>query len=136
MQPNTTALERAFELARCEICTTISEIKQRLTAEGYWTDTIEERYCPTAESADRDGARDALFDLYTVLFGVVCVLLETFIIYARYAAVLKWATLSLFAYVGVVFAAHVPWRSAIYGTPFRISFLTLRTLWPWSPFLA
>ena len=33
--------------------------------------------------------------LYTVLFGVVCVLLETFISYARYAAVLKWATLSL-----------------------------------------
>jgi Mn2+/Fe2+ NRAMP family transporter len=38
--------------------------------------------------------------LYTVLFGIVCVLLETFISYARYAAVLKWATLSLFAYVG------------------------------------
>ena len=54
--------------------------------------------------------------LYTVLFGVVCILLETFISYARYAAVLKWATLCLFTYVGVVFAAHVPWGSALYGT--------------------
>ena len=43
MQPNTTALERAFELARCGTCTKISEIKQRLSAEGYWTDTIEGR---------------------------------------------------------------------------------------------
>ena len=54
--------------------------------------------------------------LYTVLFGVVCILLETFISYARYAAVLKWATLCLFAYVAVVFSAHVPWGSALYGT--------------------
>jgi len=54
--------------------------------------------------------------LYTVLFGVVCLLLETFMSYERYAGVLKWATLSLFAYVAVVFAAHVPWGSALYGT--------------------
>ncbi len=54
--------------------------------------------------------------LYTVLFGVLCIVLETFISYARYAAVLKWATLSLFAYVAVVFAAHVPWGAALYGT--------------------
>lgn len=54
--------------------------------------------------------------LYTVLFGLVCILLETFMSYARYAAVLKWATLSLFAYVAVVFAAHVPWKSALYST--------------------
>ena len=54
--------------------------------------------------------------LYTVSFGVVCILLETFMSYARYAAVLKWATLSLFAYVAVVFAAHVPWGTALYST--------------------
>ncbi len=54
--------------------------------------------------------------LYTVVFGIVCILLETFISYATYAAVLKWATLALFTYVGVVFAAHVPWGSALYGT--------------------
>ena len=54
--------------------------------------------------------------LYTVLFGVSCVLLETFMSYARYAGVLKWATLSLFTYVAVVFAAHVPWGDALYNT--------------------
>jgi NRAMP (natural resistance-associated macrophage protein)-like metal ion transporter len=54
--------------------------------------------------------------LYTVVFGVACILLETFMSYARYAAVLKWATLCLFAYVAVVFAAHVPWGAALYST--------------------
>ena len=54
--------------------------------------------------------------LYTFVFGVVCVLLETFISYARYAAGLKWATLCLFAYVAVVFTAHVPWGTALYQT--------------------
>jgi NRAMP (natural resistance-associated macrophage protein)-like metal ion transporter len=54
--------------------------------------------------------------LYAAVFGALCVLLETFMSYARYAAVLKWATLSLFAYVGVVFAAKVPWQSALAGT--------------------
>ncbi len=53
--------------------------------------------------------------LYAVLFGVVCILLEVFISYARYAALLKWATLSLFAYVAVVFAAGVSWGPALYG---------------------
>jgi NRAMP (natural resistance-associated macrophage protein)-like metal ion transporter len=52
---------------------------------------------------------------YAALFGILCILLETFMSYARYAAVLKWATLSLFAYVAVVFAAHVPWTSALAG---------------------
>jgi NRAMP (natural resistance-associated macrophage protein)-like metal ion transporter len=54
--------------------------------------------------------------LYAVVFAVVCVLLETYMSYARYAAVLKWATLCLFAYVAVVFAAHVPWGTALAGT--------------------
>jgi NRAMP (natural resistance-associated macrophage protein)-like metal ion transporter len=54
--------------------------------------------------------------LYTVLFGIVCILLETFMSYARYAAVLKWATLCLFTYVAVVFAAHVPWGTALTAT--------------------
>jgi Mn2+/Fe2+ NRAMP family transporter len=51
--------------------------------------------------------------LYTLLFGLVCVGLEVFLSYRTYAAVLKWATLSLFAYVGVVAVAHVPWGHAL-----------------------
>lgn len=53
---------------------------------------------------------------YALVFGVACLLLETFTGYARYAAVLKWATLSLFTYVAVVFASHVPWGHALYST--------------------
>lgn len=53
---------------------------------------------------------------YTVLFGIVCILLETFLNYARYARVLKWLTLSLFAYVAVAFTAHVQWGAALHAT--------------------
>ena len=41
--------------------------------------------------------------LYTLLFGVVCIVLEVWLSYPRYAAILKWTTLSLFSYVAVVF---------------------------------
>ena len=47
--------------------------------------------------------------LYTPLFGVVCIVLEVWLSYPRYAAILKWTTLSLFSYVAVVFVADVPW---------------------------
>jgi len=53
--------------------------------------------------------------LYTLLFGVVCIVLEIFIAYRRYAGFLKWTTLSLFAYVAVVFTVHVPWDAALHG---------------------
>ena len=45
---------------------------------------------------------------YTVGFGLISVLLEVYLSYGSYARVLKWATLSLFAYVGVVLVADVP----------------------------
>ncbi len=47
--------------------------------------------------------------LYVALFGIVSVLLETFLRYSRYVSVLKWLTLSLFAYVAVAFVVDVPW---------------------------
>ncbi|PLK26683.1 NRAMP family divalent metal transporter [Novosphingobium sp. TH158] len=52
---------------------------------------------------------------YVVGFGVLCVFLEVWLSYAAYARVLKWATLSLFAYVGVVFVADVPLWQALKG---------------------
>ena len=52
---------------------------------------------------------------YVVGFGALCVLLEIFLSYTVYARVLKWATLSLFAYVGVVFVAGVPVGEALKG---------------------
>jgi NRAMP (natural resistance-associated macrophage protein)-like metal ion transporter len=54
--------------------------------------------------------------VYTVGFGAVCVLAEIFLTYAVYAGVLKWLTASLFAYVAVVLAVHVPWGQALFAT--------------------
>ena len=54
--------------------------------------------------------------LYTVAFGILCVVAEVFISYALYAGLLKWLTVSLFAYVAVVFTVHVPWDQALLAT--------------------
>ena len=51
--------------------------------------------------------------LYTLLFGVFCIIVEVALSYERYSSVLKWATLSLFAYVAVVVVAQVPWGEAL-----------------------
>jgi Mn2+/Fe2+ NRAMP family transporter len=47
--------------------------------------------------------------VYAAFFGLITVLLEVFSRYSRYVSILKWLTLSLFAYVGVVFIVHTPW---------------------------
>ena len=54
--------------------------------------------------------------VYDVAFGVLCLLLQVFIPYRRYVPILKWLTLALLAYVGVVFAIHVPWRDIVFHT--------------------
>ena len=51
--------------------------------------------------------------LYTLLFGILCIGLEVGLSYPRYASVLKWTTLTLFTYVGVVMVSHVPWPRAL-----------------------
>ena len=52
--------------------------------------------------------------VYVAAFGVISVLLEVFVRYARYVSILKWLTLSLFAYVGVAFVVHMPWTTVGY----------------------
>ena len=47
--------------------------------------------------------------IYVAGFAIVTVLAEVFVRYSRYASVLRWLTLSLFAYVGTVFVVGVPW---------------------------
>ncbi|MEP7223012.1 MAG: divalent metal cation transporter [Novosphingobium sp.] len=54
--------------------------------------------------------------LYVVGFGVFSVGLEVVLSYSRYSSILKWTTLSLFAYVAVVFVSHVPVGEALRGT--------------------
>jgi NRAMP (natural resistance-associated macrophage protein)-like metal ion transporter len=46
---------------------------------------------------------------YVAAFGLITVLLEVFSRYSRYVSILKWLTLSLFAYVGVTFIVKMPW---------------------------
>jgi Mn2+/Fe2+ NRAMP family transporter len=54
--------------------------------------------------------------LYAVALGTTCCLLEIFVSYKRYVRVLKWLTLSLFAYVGVIFTVEIPWASVARDT--------------------
>jgi Mn2+/Fe2+ NRAMP family transporter len=49
--------------------------------------------------------------VYVAAFAIVTAVLEIFVRYARYASVLRWLTLSLFAYVGTVFVVSVPWQT-------------------------
>lgn len=54
--------------------------------------------------------------IYVVLYGVLSVTAQIFLDYKRYVAVLKWLTLSLFAYVAALVFAHVSWKEALVGT--------------------
>jgi NRAMP (natural resistance-associated macrophage protein)-like metal ion transporter len=53
--------------------------------------------------------------VYVAAFAIVTVLLEVFVRYSRYASVLRWLTLSLFAYVATVFAVGVPWLTVAWN---------------------
>lgn len=53
--------------------------------------------------------------VFVIVFAVVCVALQLFVPYKQYAKVLKWLTLSLFAYVGVILLVHVEWSRALLG---------------------
>jgi Mn2+/Fe2+ NRAMP family transporter len=54
--------------------------------------------------------------LYVALFAVLCAALQIWTHYERYVAVLKWTTLSLFAYVACVLVVDVPWREVVWRT--------------------
>jgi len=67
---------------------------------------------------------------YVAAFGLSSVLLEVFMRYSRYVSVLKWLTLSLFAYVAVAFVVKTPWSTVGYHllTPniaFEAKYLTM-----------
>ena len=52
---------------------------------------------------------------YVIAFALICVALQVFVSYRRYSNVLKWLTLSLFAYVGVILLVHIDWPQALLG---------------------
>jgi NRAMP (natural resistance-associated macrophage protein)-like metal ion transporter len=54
--------------------------------------------------------------LYVVVFACGCALLEIFSRYERYASILKWTSLALFAYVAAALMVDVPWRQVAFAT--------------------
>jgi Mn2+/Fe2+ NRAMP family transporter len=54
--------------------------------------------------------------LYAVVFGTTSLLLQVFVPFPRYAPLLKFMTLALFAYVATVFIVKVPWAHVLYRT--------------------
>ena len=73
--------------------------------------------------ADLGAMGDALYllvggsaHLYVVLCAVFCAGLEIYSRYERYVSILKWGTLSLFAYVATVLVVKVPWGRVAYDT--------------------
>ena len=51
---------------------------------------------------------------YVVLFAVLCATLEVFLSYDNYVRLLKWTTLSLFAYVATALVVGAPWRTVMH----------------------
>ena len=54
--------------------------------------------------------------LFVVALGVATLIAILFLPYSTYVKYLKWLTLSLFTYVGVIFFVHVPWGSVLRAT--------------------
>ncbi|WP_297695026.1 divalent metal cation transporter, partial [Phenylobacterium sp.] len=54
--------------------------------------------------------------LLTLAFAAVSLILQVFVPYHRYVSFLKWLTMSLFAYVAVVFAVHIDWAEVAIRT--------------------
>lgn len=54
--------------------------------------------------------------LYAIGFAALCLVLEVFITYQRYARYLKWMTVVLFSYVATAFIVKVPWQQVAVGT--------------------
>jgi NRAMP (natural resistance-associated macrophage protein)-like metal ion transporter len=52
---------------------------------------------------------------YVVFAGIFSMVLQVFVPYQRYVSVLKWLTLSLFAYFGTVMVVHIPWGEMARG---------------------
>jgi Mn2+/Fe2+ NRAMP family transporter len=53
---------------------------------------------------------------HALIFAGGSVLLQVFVPYSSYARYLKWLTLVLFCYVGVIFTVEIPWRQVLVST--------------------
>src|SRR5450432_217295 len=50
---------------------------------------------------------------HALIFASISTLLQVFVPYRRYAPVLKFLTLTLFAYVATAFTVNIPWSAAL-----------------------
>src|SRR5215470_4292813 len=50
---------------------------------------------------------------HALIFAASSTLLQVFVPYRRYTPVLKFLTLSLFAYVATAFTVNIPWSTAL-----------------------
>jgi NRAMP (natural resistance-associated macrophage protein)-like metal ion transporter len=66
--------------------------------------------------------------IYAVLIALFCAGCEIYLAYKRYVVILKWLTLTLFAYVALLFVVHVPFKEALLGAVFPRSGLTKAAL--------
>ena len=57
--------------------------------------------------------------LYSLAFGILCLVLQVLLPYSTYVRYLKWLTLGLLAYVATAFAVKMPWTEVL-----------MRTAWP------
>ena len=62
--------------------------------------------------------------VYAVLIALFCAGCEIYLAYKRYVVILKWLTLTLFAYVALLFIVHVPPKDAVLGATFPSTGLT------------
>ena len=69
----------------------------------------------TAMAAGADLLVGGHTHVFVLVFALVSVLLQLFVPYHQYARVLKWLTLSLFAYIGVLLTVHTDWPAAFRG---------------------
>jgi len=58
-----------------------------------------------------DGSEHA----FVIAMAVIGIILQLFVPYRRYSTILKWLTLSLFAYVAVLLVVRVDWTAALRG---------------------
>jgi NRAMP (natural resistance-associated macrophage protein)-like metal ion transporter len=52
---------------------------------------------------------------YAIAIAIFCAGCEIYLAYRRYVLILKWLTLSLFAYVALLFVVELPWSDVIAG---------------------
>lgn len=53
---------------------------------------------------------------FTIVFAVLSLTLQAIAPYDRYSKVLKWLTITLFAYIATVFVVHIQWGAALLAT--------------------